>query len=1289
MSAMSPMLRARTLWARTLWAPTLSAAFRSGVALAVALTLAISVPRRELRGEPGDLVEFVPFSVVSPQDIAPDTDGTYWISAFLSNTVHHYSADLSRELGVFDAPVPAGGFVSGLAFNSLNGTLLVAEVGASTIVEVERDGTPTGLTIPLALEPVVNPNGFPTARGLAFWEGGDGGNGSIFVVESVGTLIYEVSLDGRVLRTFSHPDDPDGFPGEGASAQATDVELIVDEGELRGFYVTGSRRGRPRITKLDADGNYTGLSISLSDAGGNVSGLLRRTISPAGESIDAFICVVESSARFALLEGGEPDVREIVEFRCTEDALDVELGWTLRQTYDAIEVVRDCDVLATLPGDATEWQTSFDHDDVIDLHLRATVGERVVETAPCRVVVGRGQILAAGTIEADRPIDFAWDGADLLYFTDAFEHQLVVHDLDFEPVAALALTEDVVSEDEAITGIAYDESTERFFVYNNSRHAVSIVDFAGEFHGEFIADLPNLADEPEPGEEPEEDFGVVLGMAFDPRGDADRGSLWLVEAVEDRVYEISLDGARLGALANPYRDLDPVPDDSPFRSFSSGVAVVKESATRRLFLSGGSVTDGGQRFVAQVDVATGTIVRGSEITLRGVQAATGLTSVTLEHVTTAGDEPRLFGLAYNARSRPIVEIGTRAVAPAPIRRLTCRQRDRGGAVALQFEPDGSYDRIEILRDCEPVASLPPDATSFVDASPPPGERRYAVRGVAADQVTSSVECRIEVGPGGILQDAFAWPARSPQQLARDPVDGSYWVAVNWPGDERTLYHYDRNLQFLEERPSALSAPWQIATLAVRVTPDGERVLTSIAWRQPVPLGEAGQETFLLVAESLDGTLLDETAIDPPRPEGGFVTFPAGLEWNPDSQSFWFLERNSAQFVEMNVFGDMLDVFPHPAPPFQNFVFNLGMTYVSERGTLLITGSERDSRSVTRGARDDARGRAHRRRSSGRRRPVQCPRHRVGGRRPRHDRPRWSDETAPSSHGAHDAAPVRSRGTRTSTAACLSPTRSARSSTCSAPGATLCRASAAPTPTTTHGSRSTTLSSCFDGCSSADLPHRRHTSPRASTRRRTVFPVGLRRDLVSRCELRSERRVGRLLCERQTPNATAHGGRVVGRRPRRGARRGLRPERLHARGVRPPGREWCRAGSRALARDRSAALVAGSNQRVLGRLRRHSRRFRASPALRSGRTLVGSDRPFDRATLHARRKAPAADARTRGSRTIDRRRENRPLINASVQLFIRQRTQRGKRHRAPGQKLRNGDRCSPRNAASASRMSSAS
>ena len=420
----------------------------------------------------------------------------------------------------------------------------------------------------------------------------------------------------------------------------------------------------------------------------------------------------------------------------------------------------------------------------------------------------------------------------------------------------------------------------------------------------------------------------------------------MIESTRDSIYEIDLTGGLVRTIPHPYRNLVRTPSGSPFGSFSSGVSLVEGSARRELYLTGGTVRDQRQPLIFRLDVESGDVVRGSEITTDGIRIAAHSGSMTLQHMST-NEGSRLIVMPLEGTRSELMAVETPelTVAPAPTF-LSCRQRNRANDVEITFNNNGPYDAVEIYRNCELRTTLAGDAEFYIDTGVEPGLYSYTVRGVRGDERSPETECSLRVGAGALLQREFAWPARSPQQIARDPVDGSFYVVVNWPGDEQKVFHYDSGFRFLSVRKSGVEAPWKIAAVAVRITPSREKILYYIAWQQPVPLDQAGIETFLLISETTTGALVDETVIEPPRPTNGFVTFPTALAWDEGSDTFYFLERNSKTFVQIDPNGFLLRTFPHPAPPFQNFVFNLGLAIDSPRKTIFITGSNRNDFRLT-------------------------------------------------------------------------------------------------------------------------------------------------------------------------------------------------------------------------------------------------------------------------------------------------------------------------------------------------------
>jgi hypothetical protein len=192
-----------------------------------------------------------------------------------------------------------------------------------------------------------------------------------------------------------------------------------------------------------------------------------------------------------------------------------------------------------------------------------------------------------------------------------------------------------------------------------------------------------------------------------------------------------------------------------------------------------------------------------------------------------------------------------------------------------------------------------------------------------------------VGPGARLGRAWAIPVASPTQIARDPVDRSFLVTSrNIQGGD--LFRFASDLTFVETLSQVIPDGYDVASLAIR--PDGgpKRSIYVIGWKGPSSLG--GNQDFVLYVLDEKGKEKDHMAFDPPRPQNGFLSYPAGLTWNPIDGHFYYLERNSNTVVVMGENGETLREFPNPVPPLQSYVFNIGLTFDPSSRTFLLTTS---------------------------------------------------------------------------------------------------------------------------------------------------------------------------------------------------------------------------------------------------------------------------------------------------------------------------------------------------------------
>lgn len=923
--------------------------------------------------DPGALVAHIPFAVPSPQDIAWDPgDGTFWVTTFLDGSIYHLSSDLSEVIEVFPSPFGTGRFLTGIAFDWRNRTILATDCLAGKILELRTEGPergqPTGREIVPQWDLDAESSVQPFALGMAYDPYGDEGRGSLYLVESSTSLVYEIDLEGACIRRFPHPDDPDGFPGEGLRAPSCyDVEPIFDGSRLVGLYLTGGLGDGGSIRRVHPDGTDTGIWIPLDEAGGTAGGILRRDFRPPGAagSLDAFVCVVQSSARFAVLEGGDPAFREIVGFQCAVKGNEISLAWSVPEPYDRIEIVEGCSVLETLPGTATSWRRVFEEEGVHEVRLRAHKGDRSSDPPPCRIVVGAGEVISARDIsmETDEgtllPVDIETDARGYvlvsanLISAGRIRGRILVCDRELNLLSALDVPEVFAKEEDYVTGIACDMRSEHGFVYlfNASTSEVAVLDEVAALVETFPAQLPNLEEDPEK----EPDLGLVLSMDFDPSGDGGRGSLWVVEAVRDWVYELDLRGQVLRSFPHPYLAVEPTPPDFPYGIPSSGVSLPPWADPDELYLGGGALRDPGQVHIVGVDKETGLAMPETAVPTEAIAAYGSKYSFAFDGLLERG-EASWAVLARGRRKAWLIRIRAGPPKAPPPAFVSARQPDHRNRVELRFQSAARYERLEIARDCEPFDVLRNPAARWVDREVPFGEHEYRIRGIVSGpdgEVASPwVSAKVWVGPGAILRQRFLWPAESPFQLTRDPVNGEFLVATNKPGDERTLHFFSKDFRYLESREIAVTEPWQIATLAVRRPAGSGREIYYITWQQPVPLGQADAQQFFFASELPDGLLSGLYEIRPPKPRQGFLTFPTGLVWNPNTDTFLYLERNSATFVEIDPSGQTLREFPHPDPPFQNFVFGLGVAVAPERteldprGTVFFTTAGRRDHRIT-------------------------------------------------------------------------------------------------------------------------------------------------------------------------------------------------------------------------------------------------------------------------------------------------------------------------------------------------------
>ncbi|MCA8960687.1 MAG: dockerin type I repeat-containing protein, partial [Planctomycetes bacterium] len=282
----------------------------------------------------------------------------------------------------------------------------------------------------------------------------------------------------------------------------------------------------------------------------------------------------------------------------------------------------------------------------------------------------------------------------------------------------------------------------------------------------------------------------------------------------------------------------------------------------------------------------------------------------------------------------------------PVDFLSCEQTTLADEVAIQFTNAGPYDSIEVYRDDSLLVTLPGTATSYLDLTASPGRHAYAVVPTTGAAKASPRRCELRVGNGAVLRRKLAFPLASPYQLTRDPSNGMFYATSNSASAADEYAVFDANLDFVGTLPSAVEVPFQVAAFAVRPVPGGSEIW-SIAWEVPAPWLQP-QTLLLSVQDAADGSLIQlPSIIDIPGAGVGVaLTYPTGMTYDETTDTFWFLERNTDTFWQMDTNGELLQSVPHPMPPLQDFVFNLGLQVEADRGGLTATTARPEDREIT-------------------------------------------------------------------------------------------------------------------------------------------------------------------------------------------------------------------------------------------------------------------------------------------------------------------------------------------------------
>jgi hypothetical protein len=856
-----------------------------------------------------------------PVGVAIDAGGSLWIVSAISAEVLQLGPDLAPR-GTFTAPYAAEGRheTGGIAYRPGSDTLFLTQPVLGQIWEVEKDGTPTGLVVPLAeLEPPPNiiPRTYP--KGIDFWPDGHGGAGSLWVVESVLTAVYEVALDGRVLGRFCAPRDPDGCPGSGAATYTSDVKVLYQGTAPVGLEITDGVSRRDRISRVTLDGTPTGRELPLASLGGRLGGFVRgKWRDPrSGARRDALFVTVESSAELHVLEDSAPLLLPPTPVTCDVAASRVRLEWQGFEAYDEIRVRREGELIATLPGTAAAHEDDRPPDGILEYEVVAVKGGCESRTR-CQAVVGAGEVIRQAPFGGYQAMGLAEDSAERLWVTD-LHNEIHVYSKDLELLGTLPGP--FQGEEDATGAIAFDARTGHFHVHNPATNQIVVMDDGGIAVTEpFDAGVP--ADE-------DGDTGVTAFL-LDPAGASGAGSIWYLDVLEGKLQERTPGGDLLRSCRVPDFAAAPVDREAPYTAYLWGLSTAADGDFASFVLPSGKARDHRATRILRLGAAACDPL-GDEIPTAAMKNPWYLSVRATRHDGRAV----LYGATATAYRSVIYELETRPPPVPWVRDLTCEQEGELPAARLSFRAPPGIDAILVERDGAPIAEVPPAAVTYLDAGAGPGLHVYRLRARTGTAVSDDRACEVLLGPGAIARRAFSHPVSFLHSIARDPVDGSYVAASNLNRLAEEMHRFDAALRFVESMPGPYAPPSQIAALAVRAA-GGAGEIYCLGWNPGAAPGT--QPTLPLVVTDRGGRRLRQHTVVPPRPRGNFVAFPAGMAWDAATDTLWYLERNAFRVVNMTLEGDTIASFAHPAELNQDGVFNYGLAIDAGRGALYLTGA---------------------------------------------------------------------------------------------------------------------------------------------------------------------------------------------------------------------------------------------------------------------------------------------------------------------------------------------------------------
>ena len=359
--------------------------------------------------------------------------------------------------------------------------------------------------------------------------------------------------DGEILQSFCHPDDSDGCPGDGSAAFSRSIELVPGGGAEPQLEIIGGRFGAEDVLRVDLEGEATGWRVPLREIGG-VPGGLTRLSAPDENGSGAVCAVVESSAELQILDLTPPPVFPVVDLTASVDENSVTIAWRRLGRYDAIEIRRDDELVATVAGDSDFWTDDLPPHGNHEYAVVAQDAGCEAGAARVLVVVGAGRVVKFAPFAQGNPLDIAEDiDGNLWVATEVGE--LAIYNRDLQWIETVPGP--FMDEGDVTTGITPGRSGgDSFFVYNSTKHLIAEIDRAGT-----VIESPFSS-----GIEASDDAPIQTGpFLFDARGQHGVGSFLVVNytagTIDELLFSTSAGPKLIASCIPPDVRLDPPRDD--------------------------------------------------------------------------------------------------------------------------------------------------------------------------------------------------------------------------------------------------------------------------------------------------------------------------------------------------------------------------------------------------------------------------------------------------------------------------------------------------------------------------------------------------------------------------------------------------------------------------------------------------------------------------------------------------------------------------------------------------------